>query len=489
MANRRQKLCFVRGTVLFMVIILKLNRFQEKKPRDFIMFRPLFKSSIQTKSLLYKPTAVIVGQTGAGKTTLANSLCRCNHDASAGEGSVTTRLFRNDVCFGMNSFSLIDTPGTDSLTDTYKHAFLLRKALTATAINTIFVVIKYDNRFEKMVETFYAQPVHLFANKIVVMISHLDVSENAEQDYERILKMFAKHCPDALNIIFYSGKSPCEEIANHMFRCISNMDADKMQISDEYFQLNFNTFEATFQMSRSFQAYQIKAKELGTRLKNYIHNDPDGMLNATEDKDEVLHMMLVQFKNELDEMYDDFVKEHGGKMNDMNYYTLPIKLQAENVRRNDDFTKFVVSLMSYNLFDNQDPRNLIKRCPTCQLIWYKTEGCDGETTCGNRGFANSVPLKKLFKYAISFVNGKVKIIKNLIEKKPPTQATGATSNANYLGCGAKIVWKDLPKLDDDLIFSLYSVKTMDEAKEKIKSEGFRGGKKRYEGVIDTSFYS
>ncbi|KAG4069926.1 hypothetical protein HA402_015150 [Bradysia odoriphaga] len=115
-------------------------------------YRPLIQHEIATKTLTYKPTAVLVGETGAGKTTLANKLCNTCHTAGAGRGSVTQNLFRNDVSIGMNAFSLIDTPGTDSSTGAYKHAVLLREALTATGINTIFVVIRhqYDFRCHKV---------------------------------------------------------------------------------------------------------------------------------------------------------------------------------------------------------------------------------------------------------------------------------------------------------------------------------------------------
>ena len=33
--------------------------------------------------------------------------------------------------------------------------------------------------------------------------------------------------------------------------------------------------------------------------------------------------------------------------------------------------------------DESDPRNLIKACPFCGLIWVKVVGCDGDTTCGS----------------------------------------------------------------------------------------------------------
>ena len=65
-------------------------------------------------------------------------------------------------------------------------------------------------------------------------------------------------------------------------------------------------------------------------------------------------------------------------------------MEKENVRICDEFVEKVVPLMSYNLFDNQDPRNLTKRCPYCCLIWFKTEGCDGVTTRGNNSFDNPV---------------------------------------------------------------------------------------------------
>lgn len=203
-------------------------------------------------------------------------------------------------------------------------------------------------------------------------------------------------------------------------------------------------------------------------------------------------MMLVKFKNELDDMFDVFVKGHGEKMTEMNYFTFSIKMQAENVKLCDEFTNAVIPLMSYNLFDNQDPRNLIKQCPHCKLIWYKTEGCDGPTTCGNRGFANSTvysPLREFSNFVMTYINGRVSVKKKSISRKEqtPTQ-TAEVVSSNYKGCNASIVWRDLPKLNDELILSLYKVKTIDEAKAMIKADKFYETRKNYESGIDFGFY-
>lgn len=94
----------------------------------------------------------------------------------------------------------------------------------------------------------------------------------------------------------------------------------------------------------------------------------------------------------------------------------------------------------------------------------------------------------------SYVHGKISITKkNAITKKPqtPIQATDAAEGAavpRYKGCNASIVWKDLPKLDDELILNLYKVKTMDEAKVMIRSERFGKCRRKYESSIDSSFH-
>ena len=52
-------------------------------------------------------------------------------------------------------------------------------------------------------------------------------------------------------------------------------------------------------------------------------------------------------------------------------------------------TDFVKKSMSYSLLNKEDPRNLLKKCPKCGLVWLKVSGCEGETICGNRSMSNS----------------------------------------------------------------------------------------------------
>jgi predicted GTPase len=105
----------------------------------------------------------------------------------------------------------IDTPGTDRSTEPYKHAILLREGLTATKINTIFLIIKYDTRFEKMTENYsqHELPLCKYGKKIVVMISHWDQSKNPQSDFNKSI----------IQTISKNSKFTCARIYRNNWSC------------------------------------------------------------------------------------------------------------------------------------------------------------------------------------------------------------------------------------------------------------------------------
>jgi predicted GTPase len=455
--------------------------------------KALIKNPLTSQRLSYRPCAVIMGKTGAGKTTLTNALCGTQHTACEGSGSITRNLFRNDVSCGDHSFSLIDTPGTDSPAETYKHAILLREALTATKINTIFIVIKFDGRFNNMIDNFFGveSPVHNYKEKVVLIISHWDISEEPTRCFQQICKLFEEECPQVTNVIFCSKQSSTEEVANLMYRCISNMRQTQLEISDEDFHLNFNIYEIRSQMKRSFEQYQKKANSLAEEYTELVGSVQSQSIKD-RDKDEVLHMTIVKFKDEMETLLEEFRQEHGNAMQELDYYVFYIKMQKEIVRMCDEFVERVVPLMSYNLFDNQDPRNLIKRCPRCEEIWFKTEGCDGTTTCGENNFEEASENSKtsFWKYQITRVNGKLQWIKDKVRKShhERSEEPRRKGKSEPVGCGKKFDWSKLPQLEDELILELFKVKTIDEAKQLIKAGHFTEVRQNYASNIDVTFY-
>ncbi|XP_055356172.1 uncharacterized protein LOC129601401 [Paramacrobiotus metropolitanus] len=452
------------------------------------MFRPLIKNSLTARASRHsnRPCCVLIGQTGAGKTTLANQLCNTKHIAGASAGSVTQQLSKNDASVGQNAFSLIDTPGTDSQTDTYKHAVLLRAGLTATDLNTIFIVLKYENRYIKMVDNYLQveQPVGNFTSKIVILISHMDEAKNPQGEFPEICTLLTEASPHIANVIFFSEMSDAGAIADLMYACMSHMEPQRLRITDEEFHFNFNLYAVRLSMRKSFDQYKTQVQTL---FAGYAKLRERTRSASDEDKDELFHAMIVQFKYDLDDLYQKFISKHGNDMVELEHYALCIEMQRENVKNCDRFVNSVTPLMTYNLFDTTDPRNLIKACPHCGLVWWKTEGCDGATTCGNRvSTLFDMRSRALFRYVLKWVNGELVHTKNPVAKSAPVSAT---PSARGVGCGKAIVWNEIPKLDDEILFKIFEVKTMEEVKNIMKSGGYQRARAKYVATIDVTFHS
>lgn len=275
------------------------------------MTQALIKQKLIPKQLLYNPTVVIMGKTGAGKTTLGNKLCGTTHKATPSKGSVTQELYLNNVNCGDYLFALIDTPGTDSSKESYKHAYLLKAALTATKVNTIFLVIKYDNKFDKIIDNYFQLelPVTKYVSNIVPIISQCDQSNDPENNFKEICESFQEECPDVTNIIFISHKCSGSEIANRMYSCLSNMKPQKIQITDEEFYLNFNTYEMKSKVKVSFEQYRNSAKKIEQEYSELITSLKS---ISSEEKDEILHMCIVQFRDEMENLLKKFQQQHAG---------------------------------------------------------------------------------------------------------------------------------------------------------------------------------
>ena len=223
---------------------------------------------------------------------------------------------------------------------------------------------------------------------------------------------------------------------------------------------------------KSLQEYKKLASSLFGEYTQLISNH---LSLPPEDRDDFLHMLIVEFKNEIEMLLVKFRNEHGGDMVELDFYTLYIKMAKENVKICDSFVERVAGIMSYNLCDNQDPRNMIKRCPNCGLIWFKTEGCDGSTTCGNR-VSNYYDIlsKPWWKYQLRRINGKLQWTRT---QKTQISLSVRTNNnsinnrqGNRQGCGQNFIWSELPKIEDELILKLFKVKTIEQAKKLIQED-------------------
>jgi small GTP-binding protein len=375
--------------------------------------------------LSYVPTAAIMGNIGVGKTTLFNSLCGTQHIAEESEGSLTQNLYFHSVSLGNFAFNLIDTPGFNSLFSRRKLSIQIRHSLTTKELNTIFVILPFQSRYQLMLQEFFEieRIITKFNEKIVIMISKFDFCQNKEQAITLTFELF-KNNGIKNNIIFFSQNSDKFELSELMYSCMSVMKSEKLSIDDEEFFSKFHINEPNYTLDKAFENYK--------NILNKIYKDFSDQLNVIksekltiQEREDKLHFLNISFRNEIEcqrnDCHDRLVKD----LRDDQCYTLSIQIHKEFIQYCDKFAKFYKDQMSFNPDDSSDPRNMLRKCPHCDLIWFKTEGCDGVTNCGTKGQKYDNQKEKAYKfvkYIFQYVEGKLTCIKNHVPAPEPVPA-------------------------------------------------------------------
>ena len=333
--------------------------------------------------LRYRPTCLIMGRIGDGKTTVKNMLCGTNHEAGVAENSMTRKLFINTVSCGDDAFDIIDTPGTESNKDRLGHAYVLWNGLIARPLNTIFILMKYESRYDLLVRKYEdsIKPIDNYEQKVVILISHLDLAENPNEEFTKICKSFEDQQISA-NIIFYSKESDKNELSNLIYSCLSNMPQNQLVITEIDF---FEKFDLAHipELRDMRKKYQKCKTEINKKSQSF--NQALSSIDSipVEEKDEWLHCSIVSHSNHLRSLLEDYENEFKNQMIDLDFYLFQIEMNRMIIEMEDHYVDRVKPLMSFDLFDKKDPRNLVKKCPNCGEVWFKVEGCDGETNCGN----------------------------------------------------------------------------------------------------------
>lgn len=191
------------------------------------MVRSLVRHEIKPRKSSEMLYALIMGEKGTGKTTLASELCKLRSKNSQNLISITEKENYYPIIQEKYAFVLIDTSEYED-TEEFQELMQLENNDCQIKVSTLFVILKYDTRFERMMTSYLTieESVKEYADKIVVMISHWDYSKCPEEDFKEICEFFQEECANIVNFIFYSDQNINGELADLMFSCISNMNSN-----------------------------------------------------------------------------------------------------------------------------------------------------------------------------------------------------------------------------------------------------------------------
>ena len=419
---------------------------------------------------------IFMAEAGAGKTTIFNLVCNANRDTSPAEHSVTRDMAELRTQYGQAAFSVVDTPATNADIECYKHAYFMYSALTARNYNAIFIVLKYDPPYCHMQAQFRTQVARLltFKSLVVVLVSHWDMAKDHKNEKVVITRVLS----DVIKtrVIFYSATHSCPtELANELSAAMAVAPPQAVTLDKDTFLLTFPLMEV--HAMRKVQGDHLRKANEVTREFEKISQASQGI--PSNERDDFLHALIIAHKTNLDAMKTDFHREHGPDMNAMDFYMYYVDLQKEMLMLSSKFSENVSALMTWKLDDKSDVRNQIKRCPHCELVWVKVEGCDGATTCGNDTFTGTWTndngfAAPWFKYSFSWSSIKRGWgwERNTPPSKRPVSASQKslrTNNTKKQGCGKAINWGQLPKLSDDELRDLFDVSSLDELQAFFKN--------------------
>mmetsp|Transcript_6939 Transcript_6939/g.12625 ORF Transcript_6939/g.12625 Transcript_6939/m.12625 type:complete len:524 (+) Transcript_6939:268-1839(+) len=453
------------------------------------------------------PCAILIGDAGSGKSSLENLVCKTQRAAEASKSSLTRDLAEHLCSYGNGSFSLVDTPYTDPDQECFKHAHFLYAALTAKPYNSILVVVGYRPRYNAMLRSL-KKHIHLvqeYSNMVTVVVTHWDNAKDSERD--EVISTLKDGNPRR-QIILLSKFSCPFRVSNALYSVLSrSKPAVALNIDRQHFYLKFDLVDAEFaEIEHRFTVHQEEIKGLKNHFLKLLAIGQDASRVPSEERDDYIHSLMVSFKYELQNLKERFEDRHGDGMTRLNFFLCHVELQKLILRETTNFCERACKLMAWNLMDYTDPRNQIKRCPHCYLVWVKVGGCDGATTCGNHSFGTvSERATRVFckyKFVFNEALNSWDYAKNIVrpeffaanKEESPTFLEKATRfymacaisymklsaiserlarspdcrdfdpRPKYVGCGKQIIWSELPKLADQEIMQLMNVTSIEEVK-------------------------
>ena len=403
------------------------------------------------------PVAIIIGQVGAGKTTIFNKVC----DAQ-GEADITD-----------DSMVLYDVPGCNSKEGAYAHSFVLRHGLTCEPLSGVFVTLQYNPcRRNNMGEDFYSVAKILKKeayDHIVVLVTKMDQFYPDSKFPDR--KSMEQHILQSFQsdyginrVVFSDKKSTPAELFLAMRKAIDQCSKIHLSYTVEEFLDRFESESKAWKGREQFDLHRLQKqieKVCAEFEEGLQHLVATRQAVSSEEFQDYIYAIIQQSRMELEEkVYQPFLQRNGDDQVAFEDYAASIELKTLIHHAHSDLRDEAKKFLMVNPDNVNDWRNAIRRCQHCGEVWVKVEGCDGATQCGARP-SGPDPTSKTY-HRWERIEGKWRPGKFVMKPEESSQLPKATQTtaARGIGCGKAIVWKDqavVPKSELDCLFSTHQL--------------------------------
>ncbi len=383
------------------------------------------------KNFLEPPYIVLLGDVGTGKSTLTEKLT-----GEEGRSSDASESFTNIMeVFWVPDGSLIvsDTPGSNALKDKLDHNVEIAAALNYRPVSRIFIVVKAETRIDNVVDNVrkYADRfLELPMDVVAVLVTHMDMVEWKEEE-------FTARIDEELGIdtvVFSSISTTGETLLQSILKTCTKQH--NLTVNDENF---FKLFKIHSNHRKILQSTSDEVEKFAEKKRAF-----DEARKGFSGKD------LVDLIFEFQAYMTDEIVQAQKRMSEKNNFTFcddGAANEAGHVANMVNQLRMVLYDIRTECLGYQSEHGVseLRRCPYCSTIWNKVEGCEGDTTCGNRpstvnDFRDSA-YAVLGTFSFRWLgNGNLMITKSgdkTVKSEMRSSSTGS-------GCGKTINWKQMP---------------------------------------------
>jgi len=424
-------------------------------------------------SSLCEKDIAFIGFIGSGKTTLLNRVCGTRFPAWTGADSCTTNLQYGVT--KIKKITIVDTPGLGADTEVPKHLAGIKVALQKTPLYGIFVIVKAERAAVMMrnlnnILDCFDTKMH---NDMRIIITCCDQigGENAsvyrDAECTSYIEKISRNLEFPKKHIFCTGKGPAFPVAD-----VESFIEQTLLTSSKQYSISKDTERAIAQLiesPRALEKFCTEANTMRERAMKCLCELPDEKCLT---RDTIVLKMQAGLHNALDGLR----KAAAMKAQEMSEFDKNVIYGGVNVKIRTlerDFIEHTNKFLSWDISDDNDPRNDYRHCPHCRRVFNKPpgRGCTGETTCGlvpGRKKREHAAEGMMIRFAGTFVlyvigaRGQTLedfrasvdlyyVTHNEQEHSPSITWTKKT------GCGKKITWRDMEPISKELAAELRRV--------------------------------
>ena len=379
------------------------------------------------------PYVVLIGDVGTGKSTVVEKLT-----GQTGRSRNSSLSFtRSSQAFYVSDRSMLicDTPGSNAIQEKTSHNVFIAAAMNKFPVSKILIIVKADGRIDNVIESVrkYAERLlDLSPDIIGALVTHMDiVNWTASECMTQI-----KREPGIDDVVFSSIHGQNDTLLRDIHR-ICLPEKQKLVVDPENFLKIFRINNNHVKILQCTNKIVADFKQLKSQF--------DQDRKAFDQKDQV--DLIFEFQAWMSQQIVLAQK----RMTDENNFTFfgdEGDNEAGHIANMTNQLRLILHSIRVEAagFQSEHGVSEARRCPFCNLIWSKVEGCDGQTTCGNRPSTvidvRDPSFGVLGTFTFKWI-GKVLGITKIGTKK----ITGISKSTSSIGCGNTIQWSEMPRVE------------------------------------------